>query len=146
MNDTYTDFTKKFFGSKMPKTTNNYQFDNFYDSLGYSPIGDNNNSLFGINNLSNQANLKNNNLSNQANANSGFFGSKAFSNAIGAVGAVGGLIGGVGTFLAAREQKKYNKKILALEEQQRNRIMAREDSNNKALNDGLNDFFNKQKK
>lgn len=138
MNDTYNDFTKNFFGSKMPKTepfnfNNDY---NLYESLGYSPL-DAKYDSFSKNSFSFSGSNANNNTS--------FFASKGFANAMAGVSMLGGALSGIGGILAAREQKKFNKKVLALEEQQRNRIYAREDANNKALNQGINAFFNNKK-
>lgn len=138
MNDTYNDFTKNFFGSKMPKTEP-FNFNNDYNlwqDLGYSPL-DAKYDSFSKNSFS---------FSGSGNAtNNNFFASKGFANAMGAVNTIGGIASVVGGFMAAREQKKFNKKVLALEEQQRNRIYAREDANNKALNQGINAFFNNKK-
>lgn len=139
MNDTYNDFTKNFFGSKMP-TQEPFNFNNdynLYESLGYSPLDSQYNSF-----SKNSFNFSGNNA---ANNNTSFFASKGFGNAMAGFGMAGSVLSGIGGILAAREQKKFNKKILQLEEQQRNRIYAREDANNKALNQGLNAFF-KQKK
>lgn len=139
MNDTYNDFTKNFFGSKMPKTeafnfNNDY---NLYESLGYSPL-DAGYDSFSKNSFSFSG-------SNATNNNTSFFASKGFANAMTGIGMAGSVLSGIGGILAAREQKKFNKKVLALEEQQRHRIYAREDANNKALNQGLNAFFSQKK-
>lgn len=139
MNDTYNDFTKNFFGSKMPKTepfnfNNDY---NLYESLGYSPL-DAGYDSFSKNSFSFSG-------SNATNNNTSFFASKGFANAMGAVNTIGGLAGVIGGFMAAREQKKFRKEMAALEREQRHRIYAREDANNKALNQGLNAFFNNKK-
>lgn len=139
MNDTYSDFTKNFFGSKMPKIEP-FSFDYNYDlfkEFGYSPLQADYDSF-------SKRHFKFSGSEN-ANSDTSFFASKGFANAMGAVNTIGGIASVVGGFMAAREQKKFNKKVLALEEQQRNRIYAREDANNKALNQGINAFFNNKK-
>ncbi|MBZ7976709.1 MULTISPECIES: hypothetical protein [unclassified Campylobacter] len=140
MNDTYNDFTKNFFGSKMP-TQEPFNFNNDYNlwqSLGYSPLNAGYDS-FSKNSFSFSGS------GNVANNNTNFFASKGFANAMGAVNTIGGIAGVVGGFMAARERKKFGKEMAALEREQRHRIYAREDANNKALNQGLSAFF-KQKK
>lgn len=63
----------------------------------------------------------------------------------GGLGAIGSIASGVGSILQARAVNKYNKEVLAMQKQQAARNMAREDANNKSLNDGINNFFEKKK-
>lgn len=139
MNDTYNDFTKNFFGSKMPKQEP-FSFDYNYDlfkEFGYSPLQADYDSF-------SKRHFKFSGSEN-ANSDTSFFASKGFANAIGAVNAIGGIAGIIGGFRTAREEKKFRKEMAALEREQRHRIYAREDANNKALNQGLNAFFNNKK-
>lgn len=74
-----------------------------------------------------------------------FFANFTNGNALGTLGAIGSVASAIGGILQAREVKKYNNKVLAMQEAQANRLIAREDANNKALNEGLNAFFDKNK-
>lgn len=123
-------------------------YQSIYDKYDYKPFSASKNDwdykMFSQDNI--KQNMQNPFLQNTTpKTQESFFASKGFANAMTGIGMAGSVLGGIGGIMAAREQKKFNKKVLALEEQQRNRIMAREDANNKALNQGINAFFSQKK-
>lgn len=75
-----------------------------------------------------------------------FMGTEGAKNTMGAIGMAGSLVSGIANYKMARDNKKFQKKVLDMQERQANRLIAKEEANQKAINDGFAEFMKNRKK
>lgn len=75
-----------------------------------------------------------------------FMGTDSAKNIMGAVGLAGSLVSSVASWKMAKNKERFEKKVLGMHERQANRIIAKEEANQKAINDGFAEFMKNRKK